>query len=243
MTVGVIGLGSFGTFITTLLPESTTVLGYDTQTHVESPSRIKRVALEEMCQADAIILAVPLTAYEEVLKVLKPNLKSETLIIDICSVKVKSVQIIHNVLPNHPNLLITHPLFGSHSARRSTVGHHLIVTEDTGALAEKVLAYCKDTLELEVHHMSAEEHDKIMARVHVLTFFVARGLNNMQLEETPFMTPSYKMISDLIAFDNRNSDELFHTIQEGNPYASEIRQQFLDTFSTLATELDKGQTE
>lgn len=62
-----------------------------------------------------------------------------------------------------------------------------------------------------------------MAQVHALTFFVARGLENMDLPEVPFMTPSYQQVLDLIKLDRAHSAELYNTIENGNPYTAKMR--------------------
>jgi hypothetical protein len=73
--------------------------------------------------------------------------------------------------------------------------------------------------------------------VHVLTFFVARGLGNMNIEVMPFKTPSYDMLTALIDFDAKHSDELFQTIQQGNPYGDEVRRSLVQSFQELEKQI------
>jgi prephenate dehydrogenase len=196
--------------------------------------------LAKVASADVVILAVPLDAYPDLLKELVSLIKPETLLLDICSVKIIPEQYYEEYFPEHPNLLLTHPLFGPQSASEETKGHKLVVTKSKGELAEHVLAYAEHGLELEIHTMSSRDHDEFMAQVHVLTFFVARGLSNLRPKKGPFVTPSYKMIMDLVAFDQTHSDELFHTIQDGNPLAEEMRQRVVKSFVDLEASLTKS---
>jgi prephenate dehydrogenase len=238
-TIGVIGLGNFGTLAALHLARDTRlkVIGYDVRNRADLP--VEQVDLATVAAADIVILAVPLEAYPATLEALGPLLAPETLVVDICSVKMYTEQYIEQYLPNHPNVLFTHPLFGPQSASETTQGHALVVTGGKGDKIEPVLAYCEETLGLTLHRMSGEEHDKIMASVHVLTFFVGRGLSNLHLPEGPFITPSYTMIMDLIALDHKHSDELFRTIQDGNPFAEEMRHELVHSFQALADELSK----
>jgi prephenate dehydrogenase len=236
MTVGIIGLGSFGAFMAGLIPDSVRVIGYDTDVQ-KQVTGVENVLLEEIAQADIIVLAVPLQILPKILEQLKGNLRPETLLIDVCSVKVKPQQMYADSLPEHANLLLTHPLFGPQSAATGTKDHRLIVTKQSGALAAKAVEFCRQKLELDVHEMTADEHDRIMARVHALTFFVARGLGDMRLTDELFMTPSYKMLMDLVRLDSSHSEELFRTVERGNPYARAERERFVASLAQIEASL------
>jgi prephenate dehydrogenase len=184
------------------------------------------------------LLAIPLHTLPATLERLKENLRPDTLLVDVCSVKVKPQQLYASILPEHANVLVTHPLFGPQSAANGTKGHRLIVTKQSGEQAVHVLEFCRQQLGLEVHEMTADEHDKIMARVHALTFFVARGLGEMQLADETFMTPSYKMLMDLVRLDTSHSEELFKTVEQGNPYAQAERQRLLASFAQIEASLE-----
>lgn len=231
-TIGIIGQGNFGKFFATLIPDDMRVVRYD------AAQTTSQADFTDVSRADIVVLAVPLQAYPEVLAKLADTLQPETLVIDVCSVKVYPQKLLDKYLPGHVNLLVTHPLFGPQSASTSTKGHRLIVARQAGDRAQKVLEYCRDNLELEIINMSAEEHDKIMADVHALTFFVARALSNMNLQDNPFMTPSYQMILDFVQFDHSHSNQLFETIEQGNPYAGDIRDHLVATVTELAAQLN-----
>ncbi len=234
-SVGIIGLGSFGQFAASLLPDEVEVVGYDTR---PMKTTVQQADLDEVMQTDAVILAIPLSAYQEMLSRIQPITPPGTLLIDVCSVKVKPDQLLKKYLPDHPNLLITHPLFGPESASPGqTAGHDLIVTKSVGAKAEEALEFCEKELELTVHRMTPEAHDQVMAQVHALTFFVARGLADSINPEVPFKTPSFQMILDLIELDSKHSNELFETIEKGNPYAQKVRQDLIKSFEKVEADL------
>jgi len=230
-SIGIIGLGSFGYFFASKLPQNIRVVGYDP--NEELVTTIPRVSLETAASCDIVMLAVPLTSLADVLREIKPILKPESLLFEICSVKIEPERLIAEILPEHQNVLITHPLFGPQSAAHSMQGHRLIVTKQVGKKAELFLNYCRDALGLNVIPLSADEHDRAMAKVHALTFFIARGLANMELTPSGLDTPSYDYVLDLVQLDASQSEELFKTISVGNPYAHEARQGFLDELDRI----------
>lgn len=244
ITVGIVGLGSFGEFLVSLMPKDVVVCGFD-QDSSKGPKSLARTDLAGVADMDIIILAIPLESYDAILTEIALMLKSkpETLIIDVCSVKVLPEKLLNQYIPNHPNLLLTHPLFGAQSASDGTKGHKLVVTQSKGEKANQVLDFCRRRLELDILTLTSDEHDKYMANVHVLTFFVARGLSKMNIESGPFNTPSYKMIMDLIKFDKTHTEALFSTIQAGNPYAKEVRQQLIDSLKRVDDNLKSLKTE
>ncbi len=233
-SIGIIGLGSFGQFLATLLPKDIAVTAYDVNPVASS---IPLVDLAELVQADAVILAAPLSAYKDLLQQMR-DIPPETLLIDVCSVKSEPERLFKKHLPRHQNVLLTHPLFGPIWAAKGTKGHELVITKSSGQKAEKVIAFCEQQLGLATRRMTSEAHDRAMAGVHALTFFIARALHTAHIADAPFKTPSFQMLLDLVAFDQSHSDELFQTIQRGNPFAADVRRNVLASFNQLEAELE-----
>jgi prephenate dehydrogenase len=183
-----------------------------------------------------VFLAIPLESYETVLVQIRPFLKPETLLVDVASVKVKPAEMLNRFLPDHENMLFTHPLFGPQSygdGRR----HTLVVTKADTHRGQQIVQYCENKLKLEVLVMSNEDHDKRMAEIHVLTFYIARGLSLLGLHSEPFMTPSFQSLLDLVALDKSHTEALFETIQKGNPFAAIERQTFVSKLQEIEQEL------
>lgn len=237
MKVGIIGQGNFGTFVKSLLPKNVTVLTYDLN-HLNKSDNI-----DSILKSDILILAIPLNAYDNFFTKNGYKIADSCLVIDVCSVKIIPQRIIDQRLPAHKNILFTHPLFGPLSAKKTTQGHNLIVTRQHGELASKVLGYCKEVLKLNIVMMSAEEHDKSMAHIHALTFFLAKGLAGINSPDIQFQTPSYSMILDLINFNNVHSHDLFTTIEQGNPYAAQVRQDLIQSLRDINNNLTENRAE
>lgn len=232
MKIGIIGFGSFGKFAHTVLSPHADVYVYDASTQ-DSSEEVVFVTLENMREMDGLILAVPLSSYSTLLPKLRSILQPDTVLIDVCSVKVKAHELIREYLPDHTSLLVSHPLFGPQSASNGLKGHDIIITDAIGERAEAIVVFCEQSLGLNVHRFSDQEHDRVMAYVHALTFFVARGLSDSQLPALPFKTPSFDALTALVDLDHNHSAELFHTIEQGNPYAADVRQDFIKTLEKL----------
>lgn len=232
-SVGIIGLGAFGRLCSSLVPEGVTVLGFDTK----PPANYKTSTLEDVCATDAVILAVPLSAYPEVLTQIQPLLTKSTLLIDICSVKVKPLQLLQKHLPDHTNILLTHPLFGPQTVENGTKGLTLVVCSEVSEMSEPFITFCSDVLKLTIVRLSPAQHDKEMALVHALTMFLARGLSDIHAEESQFATPSFTYLKKLIELDRVHTEELFQTIENGNPYAQNIRTQLITQLEKIDSSL------
>jgi len=224
-TIGIIGFGSFGKFLAENLNEYCKVLVYSKSGKV--PTRWA-VSVAEVTKCDYLMLAIPLDAYKQVLEQLKPYLDKNTVIVDVCSVKQKPLQIIKSILPKQP-LVATHPLFGPESAAGSLRGHTLVLCpEDSDKTALKTIkSFVINTLHLRVIEISTTQHDREMAKVHGLTFFIARLLKELNLRSTDLDTPSFKRLLGLAELEKRHSDELFNTIQSGNKYTKLLRQKYI----------------
>lgn len=223
-SISIVGRGDFGGLVASLVPEGIT--------HASYGSKDTEPNINEIARSDVIILSVPLAAYPQVLALLKPVIHPETLLVDVCSVKVKPAELIAHHLPDHQNVMLTHPLFGPQSWDNGKV-LDLVITKTQGQHAKDIEDFCAKELKLRVLHMTNEEHDQRMAEVHALTFFIARGLKELDLKSEPFITPSFESLLRLVELNDSQTEALFQTIQNGNPFAEEERQKFMTALEDI----------
>lgn len=234
MTIGIIGFGSFGKFLAEKLSSHAHVKVYDRRDR-DSPWR---ASFEEVAQCDVVIPSVPVEAYEGVLRRLADCMPLTSVLVDVCSVKELPVKLIRTHLPGH-RLVATHPLFGPESASSSVRGHTLVMCpEVSDKESYSNLKKYAEGIELHVVEMSAEEHDREMAVVQGLTFFIARTLNVMKVHDQRLTTPSFQRLLSLAELELHHSPELFRTIQRGNECTRNVRRQFLDAAETIHNELE-----
>ena len=235
MRVGIIGYGSFGKFLADKLQNKFELSVYDPKQDL--PSEIK-ASLEEVGECDFVVLAIPVSAYDDLLKELKVVISADAVVVDISSVKVLPFQKISEFLPNQPRVIM-HPLFGPQSAADSFDGHKVVMCPDESS--PKPYASIKNfvqALGLEVVELSVEEHDRQMALVQGLTFFVARGLVGMDVHDVELMTPSFRKLLDLADLERSHTDDLFMTIQKANPFTAEIRTKFVNIVDEMNDKLN-----
>jgi len=234
-TVGIIGAGSFGIFMAKQLEGYCQVKLYSHS----GRSNPWSATIEEVASCDYLIPCIPLEAYRTMLSMIKPMLKTETAIVDICSVKEESVRLIGEILPQHA-VVATHPLFGPESAPDSLAGHVLVLcpeVSDPDHVA-KVGEFAK-SLDLKVVQMSIQEHDKEMAVVQGLTFFIAHALRDLGLQHQRLETPSFRRLLHLSELEALHSEELFYTIQRGNPRTAEVRDRFIQKLNKLNAAIEE----
>ncbi len=234
MSIGIIGAGSFGLFLAEKLSEVA-----DVKVYSRSGKGGKwNASLEAVAACDWVIPCIPLDAYTSVLTELKPLLSPQTILVDVCSVKEKPIQAIKEVLPDQ-QLVATHPLFGPESASESLVGHTVVLCPESSdkTAYDAVKTLCQQ-LELVIVEMSALEHDKEMAVVQGLTFFIAHALKDMNLHKMVLETPSFKRLRHLGELEEHHSQELFETIQNGNPQTRDVREAFLRHAASINASLE-----
>ncbi|MFZ1458702.1 MAG: prephenate dehydrogenase [Candidatus Saccharimonadales bacterium] len=232
-TVGIIGFGSFGKFLAEKLSSYARVKVYSQSGRTSS----WMVTLEEVVDVDYLVLAVPLDAYMETLEAIKPIVKPHTVIVDVCSVKVKPVETIRSIMPDQP-LVATHPMFGPESASVSFAGHTFVMCPEVSTTEPyESIKHFANSLGLGVVEMSADEHDREIAVVQGLTFFIARALNDMGIHDQKLFTPSFERLLKLADLEKHHSLELFKTIQQGNPHTRAVRDNFIHVIDDVNNDL------
>lgn len=231
-TVGIIGFGQFGQFLMQHLEPHLDVHAYDI--NGKSPH-----SLEEVCACDVVIFAVPVQSLEAACKKAAPFLKESTRIADVASVKVRPLEILRTYFPDHA-LLGTHPIFGPQSGKDGIAGLPIVFSNLSWNESEyqKVREFCSSTLGLHVIERSPDEHDREMAHVMALSHFIGRALKHLDIKDYETNTFSYHQLVELRDLLKEDSWELFETIQKENPYAQEVRTNFLKELRSLEERLN-----
>lgn len=237
MRVGIIGFGAFGQFIAGQFPKGIKLEVFSRKDRKSEFPEIKFVSLEEITECEVIILAINIENYQQVLTNVAPNLSRKNIIVDVCSVKSKPLKILKETLNGRCQFVATHPLFGPQTKGD---GKNIVVSGYELDDKEKVFNYIKNQLGLNIIEMSADEHDKQMAWVHGLSFFLGRGLKELELPKTPIETEYYKKLLEIVELEKAHTLELFNTVQKGNPYAQEIREKFIEVLNKMNRELEES---
>ena len=224
MTIGIIGYGAFGRLLATLLPEDAGLRAFDcTPALIVPPARA--ASLEECCQSDIVIFAVPVQDLQDVLSLASPHLKPGTWVLDVASVKTLPARWMTDILPAHVDITATHPLFGPQSAARGLAGQKLVVCPIRGNREATLMSWA-GRLGLDVVVTTPEAHDRDMAHVQALTHLIGRALVRTGRPDIQVRTHSYQHLRELAALIEHDSDALFAAIQQYNPHARNVVARF-----------------
>lgn len=238
MSVGVFGMGRFGSFWASILSRSFDVRGFDIDPERPAPEGVSLVDLPSLGSCDTVFLCVAIRAMPEALKTLGPHLGPETLVADTCSVKTRPARWMMEYLPPDTGILATHPMFGPESAKNGLEGLAIMIdpvrcADDRARFWETSFA----ALGLSVVRMSCEQHDREAAYSQALTHFVGRSLHRVGLPNTEIATRWYQKLHAVSQQCVRDSPALFVDMQHFNPYAEEMRRTVLRAFAETLREL------
>lgn len=227
-SLGLVGYGAFGAFLHRLarrfLPEA--------QVRVHSGSREADgrlfFPLEAVAACDAVILAVPISAYADTLERLAPHLGADTVLVDVATVKVHTMRLVSAVRAGQPFLAL-HPMFGpeSYAKRGGEVqGFRIVATGHN--LAPALYRELCDRLAaagFALVEKSAEAHDRDLAETLFLTHYVGQVIAQGGFERTDIDTVSFGYLMD--AVDSvRHDARLFEEVCRFNPYCRGVIDRF-----------------
>jgi prephenate dehydrogenase len=246
-TFGIIGYGHFGQFMARSFSSRTSevlVTDIDADKLPKRGNGVRGADLDEVARCDVVVVAVPYSALEDALKDIRDLLPERTVVLDTVSTKEWSTALLANILGNHPNILATHPLFGPPSMKKMRKGQHLVVTHAVGERAEGFVRFLEKKFGLLVHRMSPEEHDRTMAYMQALPFFIARALVDLDILDLPhrdvLSLPSFEKLTSIASIEMHHTDAMFDTSQRSNPFASDARRAFIEVLSKLNEEIAAG---
>lgn len=152
------------------------IFGRDRQKLLEAQRQLEvEVATDlpsAVSNADVVLISVPIDNFEEVVKQLQPELQPAQVVVDVTSVKVFPVAMMHRYLKKGLALGI-HPVFGP--GAKSIMNQNFVLTpttEEETALAQKVKQYL-EARGARAALMSPREHDELMAVILGLSHFIA----------------------------------------------------------------------
>ena len=217
--IGLIGLGAFGAFARTHLARHFEVVAHD-------PAR-DGARLAEAASCAVVILAVPLAAMADVARAIAPVLRPGALVVDVCSVKSAPIALLDAILPEHADIVGTHPLFGPQSGRDGIAGLPVAVCPARRGRRRRLVArFLTETLALDAVVLGPEEHDRQMATVQGLTHLLARIVLEMGVGDTRLATPTFRHLLRMVDTVRHDSEALFRTILGTNPHATAMRARF-----------------
>lgn len=145
---------------------------------------------EGTIDADMIIFATPISVMPKIAEEIKPNVKPETIVMDVASVKGKLVKQMEDVLGT--NYIGTHPMAGSEkkgisAAKAGLFYRSKCIITPTDKTRPKFLKEAMEfwaLLKANTVILNPEEHDKLIALVSHLPHLMASVLVNIMTDES-----------------------------------------------------------
>ncbi len=152
---------------------------------------------EAVRDADMVLLAVPMTAYDELFKTMADVLPAHAIVTDAGSTKQSAIAAAGQHLPSPGRFVAAHPIAGTeHSGAGAAFaelfeGHLCILTPDDHTDAEALATVKRmwETAGCDIKEMDAAEHDDALAGVSHLPHLAAFALVNAvrrQAGDDPF---------------------------------------------------------
>lgn len=240
-TLGIIGIGAFGEFMLKHVTPYFDVRIYDAFKNldeVEATYHLTVTSLEEVAKCDIVVFAVPVKELEKTVASVVPFLKAGQLVIDLCSVKCKPVEILKRLIPAGVDAVSLHPLFGPQSGKNGIAGLNVTVCNVSGDRAPCITGFLKDKLSLNIFETTPESHDQEMAYVQGLTHMIAKVFVRMDVPAIHQQTKTYAHLNDMVELIRYDSEELFLAIQRDNPYVRETTEKFFAAVKALEEKLN-----
>lgn len=240
-TIGLVGFGRIGKFITEHLVKEFKVLVFDIDPKkIETIKKIgaETASLEIVAAQEIVIAAVPISHFEATVKTLSPFMKAHSLFIDVCSVKEFPLEVMKKYLPKEIEILATHPMFGPDSAKESLEGAKIVLCpyRISPLRLQKVEHYLKN-LGLVLIQTTAEDHDEQISHTLILAHFIGRALIEMKAKNYQIDTKGYKRLMKILETVENDSYQLFLDMNEHNRFAPEVRKKFLAALQKIEGDL------
>jgi prephenate dehydrogenase len=238
--IAILGYGRFGRALGQLFAEAG--MGHRAyDPHAEVPTEYRVRSIRELTDGAAyIVVAVPVSRMHGALVDIRPQLDAGQIVLDVGSVKVRPQIAFTEVLGEAIPWCGTHPLFGPLSL--ALAERPLRVVLSPAAPHPRAAARVRELYErigCEVVEQTAENHDRVMAHTHALTFFVAKGMIDAGAGmEVPFAPPSFQAIARTIETVRSDAGHLFAAIARDNPFAAEARKQLVAALTSINHALD-----
>lgn len=186
--------------------------------------------------ADVVIISVPILATESVIARIGPLVRKEALLMDVTSIKAAPVAAM--LASTQASVVGTHPMFGP--GVHSLQGQRVVLCKGRGDVWYDWLHTNLKARGLVVTEAAADEHDRAMALVQVLTHFqtqvlgLALARSGMSLADSrKFTSPAYLMELYVAARHFAQAPSLYGPIEMLNPQTGHV----VDTFRAAADEI------
>jgi prephenate dehydrogenase len=240
-SVGIVGFGRFGQLCARHLVPHFDVVAYSRSGQQERAREldVRLVGLAECARQDVVVISVPISSFERVVKEVAPLVRGDAMVVDVCSVKEHPVAVMERYLPPTVQCVGTHPLFGPDTASDSVEGHTVALTPVGGARIEGMRSFL-ERLGLTVVVTTPEEHDMQMARSLALLHFIGSALAAVDIGSVTLSTATHARLLEVVDIVNNDSRQLLEDMHTYNRHAGPVRRELIRALEDLDHELTEA---
>lgn len=240
-TIGIMGFGAFGRLMARHLQPHFALCVCDpgnAPATDASGKGLRPATATEVAACDLVILAVPVPAIPDAIAALRPHLKAGAIVLDVGSVKIAPALAMQAGLPDHVEIVGTHPLFGPQSARKGIRGLKIAICPIRGRSAGRIAAFLRRVLGLDVIMTTPDAHDREVALAQGLTHLIAKILVQMEPLPRRMTTASFDLLMQATEMVRYDAPNVFLAIERGNPHARAVRDRFFALAEEMRLHLD-----
>jgi prephenate dehydrogenase len=239
--IGIIGFGRFGKLTAGYLAQDFDVFVFtrtDKSTEIKKSGACK-ASLKTVCRQKIVILCVPISALKAVLVEIGPLLNQDSVVVDVCSVKVYPSQWMKASLPETVSILATHPIFGPDSAADSLKDRKIFISPIRIGKKQyqKIKTYLASK-ELVLIESTPEDHDEQIAVSLALTHYIGRTLSEFGAAPLVIDSEGYKRLLHILGVVEHDTWQLFYDMHRYNPYAQEKRAAFRQAMQKIDEQIE-----
>lgn len=237
-TIGIFGFGKFGKFVSKLFNEKCANLAQNVFDQNSSEYSSEEVFLKA-AKSDLIFTCVPIGAISEIVEKITPYLNKNQVIVDVASVKTYPKEIYSKIL-DKTQVLLTHPMFGPATVSQMSKDGKMFldglnITVENLNLNEDNYNNCISflkSLNLEIHTLSANEHDKLTSNFQFTSLFFSSLLKEFDFKESKIDTVSYKKLIEFTHYVSADKN-LLKEFYLYNPYCKEQIENIKSNFDNM----------
>jgi chorismate mutase/prephenate dehydrogenase len=233
------GEGQMGALMARVFRE----LGHEVQV---ADLRTELTSEQAAAGADVVVISVPIEVTTEVIAKLGPHVRPDALLMDVTSIKQAPLQAM--LRATQASVAGTHPMFGP--GVHTLQGQRVVLCRGRGEAWYSWLEQMFTARGLTVTEAGAEEHDRAMALVQVLTHFQTQVLgwalarSGVSLEQSRrFTSPAYLMELYVAARHFAQDPLLYGPIEMRNPGTPAVTAEFRRAADELSEILASGDQE
>ncbi|MBL0939923.1 MAG: bifunctional chorismate mutase/prephenate dehydrogenase [Gemmatimonadaceae bacterium] len=203
-------------------------------------------AAEAAAAADVTVVSVPIEHTVQVIQQVGPHVRADALLMDVTS--IKSAPVAAMLEHSTGSVVGTHPMFGP--SVHTLQGQRVVLCRARGDAWADWVEHTLTARGLVVTETTADQHDRAMAIVQVLTHFQTQVLGltlarmGVPLSETmPFTSPAYLLELYVAARHFAQDPGLYGPIEMRNPRTGEVTAAFASAVDELGQVIAAGDQE